>query len=72
MTKYLFFIVLIVFVNTYDVINWMGYNWILKDSQNKRIAPGKNLYIPSNVQVDHNGYLHLKIKSIGYRIWTCA
>lgn len=50
-----------------------GYEWSIKDSRGLRIGPGENFFSESNsnVWVDAQGRLHLKIcKRAG--IWSCA
>ncbi len=58
---------------TTRVIDFSGYEWIVRTSKDEREGPGPNLFSDSeeNVWVDHEGRLHLKIvQRNGY--WYCA
>ena len=52
---------------------WSGFTWIVKDSDNRYVGPGANRFSDStsNVWLDDDGYLHLKIANINGR-FTCA
>ena len=52
---------------TGDGSTWMGHNWAITNGGMAGVAPGS----PSNVFVDANGYLHLKITKNG-SAWTAA
>lgn len=49
--------------NENRVIQFSGYNWIVRDTYDRKMGPGPNLFSNSqkNVWVDENGKLHLKI-----------
>lgn len=51
-------------------IGFSGYTWTVKE-HNRKIGPGPNFFSASNVWVDANGYLHLRISQSG-RKWTTA
>ncbi|CAF5113544.1 unnamed protein product, partial [Rotaria sp. Silwood1] len=52
-------------------INWKGYQWYLREQQNS--GPGPNNWSSSNVWVDANDRLHLKLSySSSNGGWTCA
>ncbi|MCU0856834.1 MAG: glycoside hydrolase family 16 protein [Pontiellaceae bacterium] len=54
-------------------LGFSGYEWSVKDSRNQRTGPGDNYFSDSisNVWVDAQGLLHLKIcKRSG--LWSCA
>lgn len=58
---------------TTRVINFSGYEWIVRTSKDKKEGPGPNLFSDSeeNVWIDDEGRLHLKIvQRNGY--WYCA
>lgn len=58
---------------TTRVINFSGYEWIVRTSKDKNEGPGPNLFSDSeeNVWIDDEGRLHLKIvQRNGY--WYCA
>ena len=48
-----------------NVLSWMGHNWDLTNSGMADVIKGK----PSNILVDANGYLHLRITKSG-STWT--
>ena len=50
-------------------IAFSGYNWTIRPSG--RGGPGPNNWDPTNVFVDANGYLHLKITQNKSK-WSCA
>lgn len=50
------------------LIDWKGYTWLINEYAG---YPGPNRFLPSNVSVDEDGYLHLQIRKIG-DVWTCA
>jgi len=52
------------------VFNFSGYQWVPKLS-NSKVGPGPNFFSASNVSVDTQGRLHLKIAKVGGR-WQCA
>jgi len=49
-------------------ISFSGYQWIVRSGSG---GPGPNLWSASNVWVDANGYLHLKITNVGGQ-WYAA
>ncbi|HNX58829.1 MAG TPA: hypothetical protein PKK43_07005 [Spirochaetota bacterium] len=53
-------------------VEFSGYNWYVKASDEK-VGPGPNIFSDSvtDVRVDENGWLHLKIDRNG-AIWHCA
>jgi hypothetical protein len=51
------------------VIQFSGYKWRLRDAPSGR--GGRNIYTPSNIQVDENGAMHLRI-SRADPDWSCA
>ena len=55
------------------VINFSGYEWIVRTSDDVKQGPGPNLFSDSedNVWVDSSGRLHLKIVQKGGN-WYCA
>jgi hypothetical protein len=55
------------------VVSFAGYEWIVKDSRQRQQAPGPNFYSASesNVLVDDEGYLHLRIDRHEDK-WRCA
>ena len=58
---------------TTRVINFSGYEWIVRTSKDKKEGPGPNVFSDSeeNVWLDEEGRLHLKIvQRNGY--WYCA
>lgn len=59
--------------NVNRVIDFSGYNWIVRDTYDRKMGPGPNLFSNSekNVWVDEKGKLHLKIvKRKGE--WYCS
>lgn len=50
-------------------INWQGYTWNVKSGAG--LGPGPNTWNGSNVAIDANGLLHLKISKVQTK-WTCA
>ena len=55
------------------IINFSGYEWIVRTSDDAKQGPGPNLFSDSedNVWVDNEGRLHLKIVQKGGH-WYCA
>ena len=49
-------------------LKWSNYRWTVRNDAG---GPGPNTFTPSNVSVDSNGYLHLKITKVGTQ-WTCS
>jgi hypothetical protein len=49
-------------------IRWDGFTWAVRKGFG---GPGPNHWVRSNVRVDGDGYLHLRIAFDGLR-WTCA
>lgn len=58
---------------TTRVINFSGYEWIVRTSDEKKEGPGPNLFSDSeeNVWIDNEGRLHLKIVQRNGQ-WYCA
>jgi hypothetical protein len=52
-------------------IDFSGYRWTVKDSGKVKLGPGPNLFAASNVSVDAEGRLHLRITSSKGR-WSTA
>lgn len=52
-------------------IAWSGLAWTIKRSSGA-VGPGPNVFTASNVWVDANGYLHLRISKDAKGRWTCA
>ena len=54
-------------------IPFSGYDWVVKDSRNRKLPPGPNYYgsAESSVWIDPSGYLHLAISREEDR-WYCA
>jgi hypothetical protein len=50
---------------TEQVIQFAGYEWIVKDSGGNKVGPGPNYFSRDCVRVDENGWLHLKIQQRG-------
>ena len=50
-------------------IKWQGYKWYVKSGMNQ--GPGPNAWSPSNVWIDENGFLHMKIAKVNGQ-WNCA
>ena len=55
------------------IINFSGYEWVVRTSDESRVGPGPNLFSDSeeNVWVDEDGRLHLKIVEKGGN-WYCS
>ncbi|MFM9028821.1 MAG: hypothetical protein ACKOQ6_12645, partial [Bacteroidota bacterium] len=55
-----------------DTISFSGYDWIVKDSKDKIIGPGKNYFSSSteNVWTDSTGRLHLRMTFRNDK-WLC-
>jgi hypothetical protein len=51
------------------VINFSGYQWRLRDAPSSRGGP--NVYSPSNISVDGEGAMHLRISKTE-KDWSCA
>lgn len=60
-------------VNTTRVIEFSGYEWVVRTNEESTAGPGPNFFSDSeeNVWVDEDGRLHLKIVEIG-GIWYCS
>lgn len=62
-------------VNHYagDTLEFSGYRWVVKESNNRHTGPGKNYFSGSrdNVWIDEEGRLHLRITYRNDR-WYCA
>jgi hypothetical protein len=56
---------------TPNIISWSGYTWTVRDCQQVQSNPGSNYWSSSNVWVDENGWLHLKISNSSGK-WYCA
>jgi hypothetical protein len=52
-------------------IQFSGYTWNVK-SATGQMGPGPNYWNGSNVWVDANGWLHLKIRKESAKKWSCA
>ncbi|REE05872.1 glycoside hydrolase family 16 protein [Marinoscillum furvescens] len=55
------------------IIEFSGYEWVVRNSNNETVGPGPNYFSDSeeNVWVDDKGRLHLKIVQQG-GIWYCS
>lgn len=54
-------------------INFSGYTWTVKDSGNGTAGPWANHWSSSNVFVDGNGFLHLKLtKDVSTNTWKSS
>lgn len=60
-------------VQTERIIEFSGYEWIVRTSDDTRVGPGPNFFSDSeeNVWVDEDGRLHLKIVQRG-GVWYCS
>lgn len=60
-------------VQTDRIIEFSGYEWIVRTSDDNKVGPGPNYFSDSedNVWVDEDGRLHLKIVQRG-GIWYCS
>lgn len=58
-------------VSTITTIQWSGYTWNVKNGNGMGPGPNNWLANSSNVWVDANGNLHLKIVKIGEK-WYCS
>lgn len=60
-------------VQTERIIEFSGYEWIVRTSNDMRVGPGPNYFSDSedNVWVDEHGRLHLKIVQRG-GLWYCS
>lgn len=56
---------------SFDTIQFAGRNWLVKDSRDRRVNPGQNLFDPDNAWVDGDNNLHLKISNVSGQ-WRCA
>lgn len=56
-------------VRSGSTLYWSGYNWNVKSGSG--LGPGPNNWSSSNVWVDSNGYLHLKISKVN-NTWYAA
>ncbi len=52
-------------------IAWSGLTWTIKTSAGL-VGPGPNRFEKSNVSVDSNGHLHLRIAKNAAGQWSCA
>ncbi|WP_308990402.1 glycoside hydrolase family 16 protein [Mariniflexile litorale] len=61
-------------VNSTRIINFSGYEWIVRTSDEGQEGPGPNYFSDSeeNVWVDNEGRLHLKIVRKGDGNWYCS
>ncbi len=56
-----------------NTITFSGQEWLVKNSPNKRVAPGNNFWSDSSVWVDGKGHLHLTLaKDQESGKWYCA
>ena len=55
---------------TSKIIHFSGYDWKVRNAASDR-GGQPNFYDPSNVSIDKNGYLHLRME-VHDGIWTCA
>ncbi|MBV8816932.1 MAG: hypothetical protein JO022_01175 [Acidobacteriaceae bacterium] len=51
------------------IVTFSGYEWRLRTAPSSRGGP--NVYSPSNISVDENGAMHLRISKTGNE-WSCA
>lgn len=51
------------------IVQFSGYKWRLRDAPSGR--GGRNIYSPSNIRVDQNGGMHLRISKTESD-WSCA
>jgi len=60
-------------ISTDRIIEFSGYEWIVRTSNDNKVGPGPNYFSDSedNVWVDDDGRLHLKIVRIG-GTWYCS
>lgn len=58
--------------NQGDTIKFSGYNWVTKESNDRRTGPGNNLFSGTreNVYVDSTGKLHLRLTNRNDK-WYC-
>lgn len=54
-----------------DKVSWSGESWAIKTSRSA-VGPGPNVFSKSNVSVDAQGRLHLRIARDGSGAWTAA
>ena len=54
-----------------DKVTWSGESWAIKTSRSA-VGPGPNVYSRSNVSVDTQGRLHLRIARDATGAWTTA
>lgn len=54
-----------------DKVTWSGDTWAIKTSRSA-VGPGPNVYSKSNVSVDTQGRLHLRIARDSAGTWTTA
>jgi len=60
-------------ITNQTTINFSGYTWQVKDSGSGTAGPWANYWSSSNVFVDANGYLHLKLtKDLSNNTWKCS
>jgi hypothetical protein len=53
-------------------VQFSGYTWNVKNSAGEQWGPGPNYWSGSNVWVDANGRLHLRITRNANGTWNCA
>ena len=58
-------------VTNYVPVVWSGQTWLAKNSPVLKAGPAPNYWLPSNVTVDDQGYLHLLVSNVAGR-WYCA
>jgi hypothetical protein len=59
--------------STLTTLSFSGYTWTVKNSGSSTAGPGPNYWSSSNVWVDSNGYLHLKLSyDSSTSRWNCA
>ncbi|MGK2849594.1 MAG: glycoside hydrolase family 16 protein [Candidatus Limnocylindrales bacterium] len=54
-----------------DKVTWSGESWAIKTSRSP-VGPGPNVFAKSNVSVDAQGRLHLRIAKDAAGAWTTA
>ena len=55
------------------IINFSGYEWIVKESRGRKVPPGPNYYSSSetSVSIDNEGRLHLSLRKEDGK-WLCS
>lgn len=56
---------------TASTIQWSGYTWNVRNGPQQLSTPGPNYWSSSNVWIDQNGWLHLRISKVDGQ-WCCA